>query len=299
MRKLALISSYCDSVEKLEILNQNIRILKSIGVDTFVISPIKVDVDCDYLFITKENPVLKWPERCIAIWSRVFYQNRFIKKISFTDDYGWASLYQIKKIMEFASTYPYDLFYVLIYDLKIDEKIIEDITQNLKNITYPRIDFNSGLVYPSSFHFAIFDKEKLKLMSSLMNKESYTKNDIAETYIDRCASLIGLENSKHEVTDLICLTDTEKIFNHSKSEKYGLFFNKDETTNFKIFFFNFDGIITVTINEEIFEIDNQNQFLETNITCDHVNLLKIEINQEIIDYTEDYKKIAKALVHSD
>ena len=40
MKKIALISSYCDTEKKIEILKNNILILKKIGIDTLVISPI-------------------------------------------------------------------------------------------------------------------------------------------------------------------------------------------------------------------------------------------------------------------
>ena len=40
MKKIVLISSYCDTQEKINILSENIKVLKSLGLDTLVISPI-------------------------------------------------------------------------------------------------------------------------------------------------------------------------------------------------------------------------------------------------------------------
>jgi hypothetical protein len=40
MKKVALIGSYCDTHEKIEVLNKNINIVKNLGVDVIVISPI-------------------------------------------------------------------------------------------------------------------------------------------------------------------------------------------------------------------------------------------------------------------
>jgi hypothetical protein len=298
MKKLALISSHCDTPEKINILKSNIKTLKSLNIDTFVISAIKVDIDCDFLFITKENPILKWPERAIATWKVLNYDEKVLKLVSLISDYGWASLYQIKKIMEFGSTYDYDIFYFLIYDLKIDERIIEDINLNISNTIYPRKDFNTDNIYPSSLHFAIFNKEKLKVFSSLLNKEVYLKikDGVAEDFVHQCAISIGINHSDYPVIDLICMTDSDKLFNQSISEKYEFFLNKDEDSNFKIFFSTINDELTVYINNEIYKI-TQPQLIETNIPCENLKLLKIENNEGIIDYITEYDKTNKRLIY--
>jgi hypothetical protein len=297
MKKIALISSHCDTEDKIEVLNSNIKILKSLNIDTFVISSIKIEIDCDFLFITKENPILKWPEKAIALWKSFPYDSEMLKVISFVDDYGWASLYQIKKIMEFATTYDYDIFYFLIYDLKIDEKIIEDIKSNIYNIIYPRKDFNSNKIYPSSFHFSIFNKEKLKLISSLIDKNSYKNmsGGFAEDFVHQCVTAVGLQHSEHVVIDLIHITDKNKLLNHSKSKKYELFLSKNEESDFKMFLYNLTENCKVYINQEIHEL-NQNKLIETNINPKNLNLLRIDTDQESIDYIETYNKIGVSLI---
>lgn len=298
MKKVALISSHCDTPEKINILKSNIETLKSLNIDTFVISAIKIDIDCDFLFITKENPILKWPERAMAAWRVLDYDEKVLKFVSLISDYGWASLYQIKKIMEFGSTYDYDIFYFLIYDLNIDEKIIQDISSNISNTIYPRKDFNTDKIYPSSLHFAIFNKEKLKVFSSLLDKDAYIKikNGVAEDFVHQCAISIGIHHSDYPVNDLICMTDSDRLFNQSISEKYDFFLNKDEESNFKIFFFFVNGELIVHINEDRYEI-SQPQLIETNIPFGNLKLLKIENNEGMIDYIEEYSKTNKRLIY--
>jgi hypothetical protein len=297
MKKLALISSHCDTPEKIDVLNSNLRTLKSLNIDTFVISAIKIDVDCDFLFITKENPILKWPERSIAVWKTFNYDEKILRFISFFADYGWASLYQIKKIMEFAATYDYDIFYFLIYDLDMDKKIIEDINSNIFNIVYPRKAFNSEYVYPSSVHFSIFNKEKLKIFSSLLDKESYInlKQGVAESYIHQCAVGMGLQNSNYPVTDLICISE-KNPFSLSITDKYEFFLNKDVNSNFKIYFFMSSDELTVYVNEQIYKI-SEKQLLQTNVPCESIYLLKIENSEGIIDYTEKYNNYNKQVIN--
>jgi hypothetical protein len=298
MKKVALISSHCETPEKLDVLNHNIKLLKSLNVDTFVISSIKIDVDCDFLFITKENPILEWPERAMVAWKTLTYDDKILKLVTLVADYGWASLYQIKKIMEFATTYDYDIFYFLIYDLKIDEKIIEDINSNDYNIIYPRKDLIDGKVYPSSFHFSIFNKEKLKLISSLIDKSVYlsVKAGVAEDFVNQCATAIGMKRSEHFVIDLIHITDGRKLFNHSTSKKYDMFIAKNEESNFKLFFYNVGCELKVNINEEIHDV-NKNQLIETNISFENLNTLKVEANNELFDYMGVYNQISRNLIH--
>ena len=56
MKKIALISTFCDTEDKVQILIENIRTLKNIGLDTLVISPIilpsKVIELSDFVFFT-------------------------------------------------------------------------------------------------------------------------------------------------------------------------------------------------------------------------------------------------------
>ena len=57
MKKIVLISSYCDTEEKINILYDNIKILKGLGIDTLVISPVTLPKEIievsDFVFFTK------------------------------------------------------------------------------------------------------------------------------------------------------------------------------------------------------------------------------------------------------
>ena len=43
MKKIALLNTFCDTPEKIEVIIENARILKSLGVDVMVNSPIHLD----------------------------------------------------------------------------------------------------------------------------------------------------------------------------------------------------------------------------------------------------------------
>ena len=73
-KKIALISTFCDTPEKIKILSTNIKKIKSLGVDVMAISPSFISLpeeitsECDYFFYTKDNPLLGWPERMYTHW---------------------------------------------------------------------------------------------------------------------------------------------------------------------------------------------------------------------------------------
>ena len=72
MKKIALISTFCDTEEKLNILEKNIIKIKNLGIDVMAISPIVIPQHivnlCDYFFYTKDNELLKWPVRMYTHW---------------------------------------------------------------------------------------------------------------------------------------------------------------------------------------------------------------------------------------
>ena len=110
MKKIALISTFCNTEVKLNTLKQNILKVKDLGIDVMVISPISLPKPitdlCDYYFQTKDNPLLEWPIRAYTHWYRkehspekILYMHRGLA------DYGWAALYQVKKLSQiFSST---------------------------------------------------------------------------------------------------------------------------------------------------------------------------------------------------
>jgi len=297
MKKLALISSYCNDDNKLGILKKNIQVLKSLGLDVFVISPIKINVDCDFFFLTHENPILTWPDKAISLWRTIPYEDKIIKLQPILKDSGWASLYQIKKMMEFASTYEYDLFYLLIYDLDIDDIIISDIINNISNTTYPRQDFNNPeIVFKSSFHFSIFDKEKMSQMSNLIRLEQYKNEDgFAEDFIVKWTKQINMNVSKHVVKDLVHI-ELGDVFDLSIDKNYKFFINKEQNTKFKIFIYDFEKPINLKINENFLKISKNPTYIELPISCEEITniLLKCEDNE--VDYTEVYNKIIRNIV---
>jgi hypothetical protein len=237
MKKLALITSFCDTEEKIDILVNNIKKLKQLEVDVMLSSPILhmkrsiIDL-CDFYFLTKENPILRWPERAHNFWIRI--ENKHKQQIylhRFLDDYGWAALYQTKKLAQIGITYDYDIFYHMIYDLNIDDDIINDIKGNVVNRTYHRFEpGDNSAQWNVNLHFLPLDKNITKFLSENIKKEEYiSSSSIAEDLIEKILKPLDLEKSKFAVSDLIRYDySNQNLHNYSKNNNYKIFFSRKE-----------------------------------------------------------------------
>lgn len=242
MKKIAMISTYCDTDEKKTVLRDNILKLKSLNVDVMVLSPLVLGDDivslCDFFYYTKENPILRWPERANSFWWKS--NNRQGDEIILhrdIDDYGWAALYQTKKLSQIAMSYDYEIFYHMIYDLEISEFIINDIQKNVINKTYHRINpKDPNDKWDVTLHFMIFDRQSIESFEDKIDKNTYLNlNGFAEEYVEEIVSDMRLKKSEYDVKDKIRYIDADDddIFNYSFNTKY------------KIFFSNLDDFITV------------------------------------------------------
>ncbi len=104
MKKIALISTFCDTKEKQDILYENILTLKELGVDVMGIGPKTIHLpdniikEFDYFFYTKDNPLLSWPLRDFSFWKTIWTPKGFVRLQHSVNDYGWSALYHVKKL---------------------------------------------------------------------------------------------------------------------------------------------------------------------------------------------------------
>ena len=307
MKKIALISSFCDTEEKINVLSENISIAKSLGLDTLVISPLKLPDEIieksDFIFFTKENPVLVWPQRGFTFWKTIYTKDGCIMMHNTVADYGWAALYQVKKMTQIALTFDYDIFYHMIYDLDIDETVIEEIQSNVVNRIHPRVNpTNPNDIWETTLHFMIFDREKMiQLEKKIILDDYLSKDGVAEGESLKWAKELPLEISKIPVKDKIYYWGERDFFNYSKSKDYKLFIGKHNGTFLKLLFYDFScqKEIRVLVNDEVFDLNLNNSFLfVSNIPSEQVIKIQLIHDGEIFDFTEIYNKISRNLLES-
>jgi hypothetical protein len=290
MKKLALINSYCDTWEKLTILLQNVKKLKELGVDSLVYSPVplprEITDQLDYVILTKENPVINWPERGMIHWSN----HPKFKIQLITPDYGWASIYQYKKMMEYGSTLDYDYYFWFLYDLNIDS-VVESTLLNPHN----KLFFKSPKAKSSKVGgiFASFSKENINKIYPLLNKQDYIetcKRQIAEYYVEVICDKIKGEISDHETTDLVYEHNnlSFNVLNENYPFKLAL-----DNSQYKFAFYDLSLellSITFVINElhYDFTVSKENPIIQLDLNINHLKTILFYYNNTPLNLTNYY-----------
>jgi hypothetical protein len=297
MKRLVLISSYCNTEEKIQALKTNLKIIKSRGLDVMLNSPISLPSDvidmCDFYMQTKENPLLDWPRKSVMSWVKYINADKEIKIKRSLVDYGWAALYQTKKLSEYALTYDYDRYYHIIYDTIIDDTVLSTLFSDKRCSFFPFHEHNVSL------HLIALDRENLLNFSNHITLESYIKfNSIVENWLYNVIinSNLNYTIESEKVDDSILFHKELNIFNYSEIDGLTFFISKDvsENKDINLFFYNNEEKINVLIT-----IDG----IETNYTIYNTDIINLGFKPSDIknvsifyngissDITETIKKI--------
>lgn len=235
LKKVALISTFCDTEEKLNILEENINKIKNLGIDVIAISPIVIPQHivnlCDYFFYTKDNELLKWPVRMYTHWYQMpISEGRITTLQRGLSDYGWAGLHQVKKLSQIALTFDYNMFYHLIYDLEIDEVVEKEFKSKNINILYPRRDPNHPeTLWETTLHFMVFERDMMeKIEKEITLKEYLRTNGMAEGEVLKWKNKFNIPTSNHPVKDKIFYWGDYDFFNYSPFNEFKMFLSKNE-----------------------------------------------------------------------
>lgn len=303
MKKLALIGTFCSNKEQLDTLKNTINEWKDLNVDVMILSPLHLPQDiielCDYYYYTKDNPLLGFPYRVMNF----HYTENGIILNKQTQDYGWARLFQMKKLAEIASTYDYDIFYQTEYDLLIDDYVKNCVNNNTKNLITRRINpKNPNEIFGASLHFICLDKVNLINIKNYITLERYLKDIkiVAEGHAIMWSEKFNIPiDNEGYITDTINNFDNFDMgnkhasnfyWNYSIDNNYKIFFSKNEyneNSNLKFIVWDVKDNIKIKINNKYFE--NIKEW-----TINDSEILKKEINSLFIndkDYTLIYKNI--------
>ena len=296
-KRLVMISSYCDTEEKINILINNIRTIKSLNLDVMLNSPLPLPSDvinmCDVYIQTKENPLLYWPEKSVMSWARYTGKDREIVVKRSVIDYGWAALYQTKKLSEYALTYNYERYYHIIYDTLIDDTVKSTFLSNKKCNFFP---FHEHKV---SLHLIALDRENLLNFSQYITLESYLKfNCIVENWLydtlNNCDLNYTIESEK--VDDLILFHKDENLFDYSDINGLIFFIIKNVTLNDDVclYFYDNDEKINVLITVDgigtYYDISNRD-IINLGFKPTNIKNVSISYNGIVSDITEKIKDI--------
>lgn len=317
MKKVALISTFCDTEEKVNILESNILEIKNLGIDVIVISPIELPKRifeiCDYLFFTKDNPLLKWPIRMYTHWYQMPIPDGRITTLQRgLADYGWAGLYQVKKLSQIALTFDYDLFYHLIYDLEIDETVKHEFMLDNINIVHPRINPNNPEeIWETTLHFMVFDRDMMEKIEKEITLNEYLRtNGMAEGEVLKWKNKFNIPTSNHPVKDKIFYWGDYDFFNYSPFPDFKMFLSKNEPitiwlgespvydailpNNLRIVFHGFESMkpIEISVNGVSYlKTPTPWEIIEFPINSQEITELIFTYDNQTVNFTEKYNDI--------
>lgn len=294
MKKLALISSFCNDENKINVLISNMKKLKEMGFDILLLSPIQLDTEvtkyCDYYFYTKDNPVYNWPFRGWNFWKTFYLGERHVKISKTVSDYGWASLNQIKQLNAIALNLDYNYYYHLIYDLKIDENITKYFLEPKDRLVFP--SKRGETIWNVGLHLIIFNKDYLKIFNNHIREESYNsiqENESVFDWLYKIVNIIPLQVAERAVEDEIYLYENEDIFNYSTDKNFKFFIDKNDKTlgPIKLLFYDVRKEIKLLLpqNDRI-EFINRDCVVDLEFNKMDMREVFIQVDDKITDITQ-------------
>lgn len=300
MKKVALISTYCDTQEKLDVLSKNIDNVKTCGMDVIAISPFflpeYIQNKCDYFFLMKDNPVLDWPQRAMYAWRELTLNENRIKITRTYADYGWAGLYQVKKLSEIALSLDYDYFYHMIYDLKFDETVVEGLLSERECDVYS--SKRGNIIWEVGLHFMIFNRENLEKFIPHITLQNYlnSKGGDAFVWLHRLIDIFPYNIIKKPVEDEIYYYEGHDFFNSSPVDGIKFFVDKNDEANgtVRLLFYNIlepkEIKITFNGNSHNYTI-NKDSLIDLGFDKLNIPTVLFEYLGVEYDITEKIKKI--------
>jgi len=190
MKNLAIVLSHCDTLEKIDVLKQQIQSLKKFKIDTLLISHIPLDASLQkevaYYIYDEDNPLLYWPERTMRWWDKnVGTDTLSVGMTCMAPDHGWTAIDQILKATNFALPLKYDYYSFINYDTRLTPELKSCLLDPSSCSRCPVIVTQRDeppLFYRVSTLFTILEHPVLSQVSVNISKAAYLKHSAAENY---------------------------------------------------------------------------------------------------------------------
>jgi len=297
-KNLVLISSFCDTDEKVKVIEKNIKKLKENFFDVAIISPIdlpkQITEISDFIFLTKENPVLDWPIHAMFQWKDYYINNELYRISNTYGDYGWSGLLHVKRMGEIFTNYDYDFFCYIIYDTILEDKFLEVMKRGHKGLVYP--SKRKNVIWQVGLHLMIFDKKTLKDIIPRINLEDYLSYKDFDAFAflhNHIVNPLELEIAQEPVEDEIYYYDDYDFFNMSddKDIKYMISSPYEYVDTLKIFFYS----VPENLEIKIITNTNENDYIINNFSIIDLGILKEEVKNVILVYNKKTFNITKKI----
>ena len=297
MKKIALITSFCNTEEKLEVLHDNIKTIKNLGLDVMVFShfyiPKNINDLIDYAIISKENPILMWPEKTINHWQSFPHKTFLYGMVTSSADYGYAVLNQIKRMASLSLSMDYDSFFIVDYDLNITDYVKTIFLDNKKNSFFPAKN-SLGSVWPIGLRLISLDREHLTRFKNLITVESYLfdNRDCAESWVHKAINFLPGIIETEPLEDVIYNYKNVDFCNYSIIEEVKLYIHKIPNGEIKLIFYNFEDIKNFIVKTEDFTQEfNISEFEEIEFPYKEYTSFIVIYKEKKYDFTDIISKI--------
>jgi hypothetical protein len=293
--KLVVLSSYCDTPHKLQVLLTNVQTLRTLGcVHICIISHIKLPdniVDLvDYVIYTHENFVIDISEKYLYPYSNFICSNT---NYSYSyemilPDYGYSALNHLKRGCDMFYRYDYSHLIYITYDLKIDDTILFEIDSY--NITDIIKSYTVGN-HIVSLHLCIIPKNLLIQVSDAINFNEYISNSeyIAETYFyENIIKKINSVISDIPLVDLISSTGSAIFGTYDVTESgnpipFQIYLGTNPTLSVMIVPRESNLDLTLIVDGFMYTLSTRSSplYIDTGMVCNYsTNLICMYDNQE-------------------
>lgn len=296
MKKVALFSTYCDTLEKEEALLENIKRVKGLGCDAMVLTILpltsRVQEAADFVICSKENPIPEINDKSIYSWNLI---RNDVMLLNFHLDYGYASLLQLKRLLDFSGLFEYDRYFTMIYDIVITPEIERVILEGRECSFFRNSKIDIGI----SGILMAFDHKHAAKFSSLLTERSYYREDvtIAESWIEKVRLAMGGELEEINATDSIEYGMTYLLADHSPFKNLGIFIERESRAAVLFYYIDSERTLEIETNLGTRKVTLvEDTYVELCEDPEQLTRLVLRYEGEELDLTSSYKRIKKAFV---
>jgi len=234
MKKLILISSHCDSPEKLKVLKTNLEILKKFEVSILLYSTVNLDSEIlnyvDYYFFNTNNPIDQG--RSLLFWSEKNCDGKKIKFHRFWRDHTFSVFTQMKFLINFSEFLGYDLNYFIFYDLVITNQVSDFIKNQNKEsfFAFQALENEELIVNDCATQLFCVSRSKILDLNKSFSWEESQKFECIEHFMaDLASKLEILINRDFIVEDHIYQMRNwiDDWYNYSPWKEFKIYFSKN------------------------------------------------------------------------
>ena len=315
MKECFLILSYCDTEEKIGILNETLEKLKPYNLPICLHSNYAIDKipPVDYFLMDKTNPICKMGDRTIMFWERISFDNQTFDLALHKKDYGYTACHQLKSGLLFLHELGFTDVHIINYDSRFEDSIfntahekledgfdsvlyrwnedrnnqlclcffslkLENLIETLKNITYSNyVGVKNGL-FVEEYLFSLFGREAgFKSYYEVVGDKVYDIKDFDDNH----------DHFKDFEFDGVSVYVGKEKYDEAETGKMGVLISSD-------YDINVDVVLSVRNGKNVRIHCEKNTYYRTKVNIE--DLISFSVNGKIKEIIDEFERHASIKV---